>query len=221
MAAGSSSCRPQRPADAARQPALHRAGRGRGGAAHARQHSADELLAQLLAQRPLAGVLLQGRSPYTQMYLTHIDEEGNDSPAILIENSTAANRAVNLPEFVNIPPDGLLQRSMRRRPSSTPASIGPGNWPEGTVRRRDRGLAECPRTESRRCPGQQQSRLCPGAPGKVGGIHRMLGTRFAVQRPASRSAPKPGWGPGECRSGVAAQGQPWMKPCPFCAEPLN
>jgi hypothetical protein len=29
-------------------------------------------------------------------------EEGNDSPAILIENCTAANRAVNIPEFVNI-----------------------------------------------------------------------------------------------------------------------
>jgi tetratricopeptide (TPR) repeat protein len=49
----------------------------------------------------------KSRSPYTQMYLTHIDGEGNDSPAILIDNSTAANRAVNLPEFVNIVPDGL------------------------------------------------------------------------------------------------------------------
>jgi Flp pilus assembly protein TadD len=49
----------------------------------------------------------KSRSPYTQMFLTHIDEKGNDSPAILIENATAANRAVNLPEFVNIPPDGL------------------------------------------------------------------------------------------------------------------
>jgi tetratricopeptide (TPR) repeat protein len=47
------------------------------------------------------------RSPYTQMYLTHIDADGNDSPAILIDNATAANRAVNLPEFVNIPPGGL------------------------------------------------------------------------------------------------------------------
>jgi tetratricopeptide (TPR) repeat protein len=47
----------------------------------------------------------KARSPYTQMYLTHIDEYGNDSPAILIENSTAANRGVNIPEFVNIPPD--------------------------------------------------------------------------------------------------------------------
>src|SRR5271157_157307 len=50
----------------------------------------------------------KARSPYTQMYLTHIDEEGNDSPAILIDNSTAANRAVNLPEFVNIPQDGIV-----------------------------------------------------------------------------------------------------------------
>jgi tetratricopeptide (TPR) repeat protein len=47
----------------------------------------------------------KARSPYTQMYLTHIDEQGDDTPPILIENSTAANRAVNLPEFVNIPPD--------------------------------------------------------------------------------------------------------------------
>ncbi len=51
----------------------------------------------------------KSRSPYTQMYLTHIDENGVDSPAILIENSTAANRAVNIPEFVNIPPDGILK----------------------------------------------------------------------------------------------------------------
>lgn len=50
----------------------------------------------------------KARSPYTQMYLTHIAEDGSDSPAILIDNSTAANRAVNIPEFVNIPPDGLL-----------------------------------------------------------------------------------------------------------------
>ncbi|MBN1606742.1 MAG: tetratricopeptide repeat protein [Polyangiaceae bacterium] len=50
----------------------------------------------------------KSRSPYTQMYLTHIDESGNDSPAILIEESTAPNRAVNIPEFVNIPADGMV-----------------------------------------------------------------------------------------------------------------
>jgi tetratricopeptide (TPR) repeat protein len=51
----------------------------------------------------------KGRSLYTQLFLTHIDENGNDSPAILVENATAANRGVNIPEFVNIPPDGLVK----------------------------------------------------------------------------------------------------------------
>jgi tetratricopeptide (TPR) repeat protein len=51
----------------------------------------------------------KSRSPYTQMFLTHLDEDGNDSPAVLIENATAANRAVNIPEFVNIPLGGLLK----------------------------------------------------------------------------------------------------------------
>ncbi len=49
----------------------------------------------------------KARTGYTQMYLTHLDEQGNDSPPILIENATAANRAVNIPEFANIPPGGL------------------------------------------------------------------------------------------------------------------
>ena len=51
----------------------------------------------------------KSRSPYTQMFLTHIDEAGGDSPAILIENATAANRAVNIPEFVNIPENGMMK----------------------------------------------------------------------------------------------------------------
>jgi Flp pilus assembly protein TadD len=51
----------------------------------------------------------KGRSPYTQLMLTHIDEQGNDSPAILVENTTAANRAVNIPEFLNVAQDGLAK----------------------------------------------------------------------------------------------------------------
>ena len=49
----------------------------------------------------------KARSPYTRLMLTHIDAQGNDTPAILVDNTTAANRAVNIPEFVNLPPDGL------------------------------------------------------------------------------------------------------------------
>ena len=48
-------------------------------------------------------------SPYTHLMLTHIDADGNDSPAIVVENATAANRAVNIPEFVNVPPGGIAK----------------------------------------------------------------------------------------------------------------
>jgi len=40
-------------------------------------------------------------TPYTQMFLTHLDEDGNDTPPILVPGSTTANRAVNIPEFLN------------------------------------------------------------------------------------------------------------------------
>jgi Flp pilus assembly protein TadD len=49
----------------------------------------------------------KSRSPYTQLYLTHVDANGNDTPPILVDNTTAATRAVNLPEFANIPKGGL------------------------------------------------------------------------------------------------------------------
>ena len=46
-------------------------------------------------------------TPYTRLYLTHIDADGNSSPAIPIDNATDANRAVNIPEFMNVGPEGL------------------------------------------------------------------------------------------------------------------
>ena len=54
-------------------------------------------------------LVFSSKSPsfYTRLYLTHIDEEGHASPPVLIENATAANRAVNIPEFLNIGPDQL------------------------------------------------------------------------------------------------------------------
>ena len=44
---------------------------------------------------------------YTRLYLTHIDEQGHASPPVPVENATASNRAVNIPEFVNLGPEGL------------------------------------------------------------------------------------------------------------------
>ena len=49
--------------------------------------------------------------PFTQLFLTHIDENGIDTPPILVPNSTAANRAVNLPELVNLEPGELQEIS--------------------------------------------------------------------------------------------------------------
>ncbi|MBN1998516.1 PD40 domain-containing protein [candidate division KSB1 bacterium] len=40
-------------------------------------------------------------SPYTQLFLTHIDENGFSSPPVLLEQFVHKNRAVNIPEFMN------------------------------------------------------------------------------------------------------------------------
>jgi tetratricopeptide (TPR) repeat protein len=41
----------------------------------------------------------KGRGPYTQLYLTHIDGNGNDSPPVFLENMAFETRAANIPEF--------------------------------------------------------------------------------------------------------------------------
>ena len=54
----------------------------------------------------------KANTPYTQMFLTHIDAQGNDSPPVLIPDSTASNRAVNIPEFVNLRDEDLVSISV-------------------------------------------------------------------------------------------------------------
>ena len=44
---------------------------------------------------------------YTQLFLTHIDEHGNDSPPVLLERFTSPDRAANIPEFVKLPGDAI------------------------------------------------------------------------------------------------------------------
>ncbi len=39
--------------------------------------------------------------PYTQLFLTHINEDGNDSPPVYLENFSFPQYAANIPEFVN------------------------------------------------------------------------------------------------------------------------
>jgi tetratricopeptide (TPR) repeat protein len=49
----------------------------------------------------------KGNSDYTQLFLTHIDEQGRSSPAVLLDRFTAADRAANIPEFVNAAPSSI------------------------------------------------------------------------------------------------------------------
>lgn len=43
----------------------------------------------------------KANGPFTQLYLTHIDENGDDSPAVLLESFMFPNHVANIPEFVN------------------------------------------------------------------------------------------------------------------------
>jgi len=42
----------------------------------------------------------KAHGPYTQLWLTHIDADGNSSPAFCLDHLTAPDRAANIPEFL-------------------------------------------------------------------------------------------------------------------------
>lgn len=46
-------------------------------------------------------------TPYTQLFLTHIDEKGESSVPVVLSRFTEPDRAANIPEFVNVAPDGI------------------------------------------------------------------------------------------------------------------
>jgi hypothetical protein len=46
-------------------------------------------------------------TPYTELFLPHMDKSGNDSPPILLSRLSSEGLAVNVPQFVNIDPDDL------------------------------------------------------------------------------------------------------------------
>ncbi len=45
------------------------------------------------------------RRPYSELLLTHIDENGKDTPPVLLEKFSFIDRTCNIPEFVNIKPE--------------------------------------------------------------------------------------------------------------------
>jgi dipeptidyl aminopeptidase/acylaminoacyl peptidase len=51
----------------------------------------------------------KGYSDYTQLCLTHIDENGDSTPPVLLSRMTAPDRAANIPEFVNTGPKAIVR----------------------------------------------------------------------------------------------------------------
>jgi tetratricopeptide (TPR) repeat protein/WD40 repeat protein len=51
----------------------------------------------------------KANTPYTQLFLTHIDEQGNSTPAVVLDRFTGTYGAANIPEFVPLPADAIAQ----------------------------------------------------------------------------------------------------------------
>ena len=49
----------------------------------------------------------KANTAYTQLFLTHIDEQGRSTPPVLLEHFTSPDRAANIPEFVNAKPRAI------------------------------------------------------------------------------------------------------------------
>jgi tetratricopeptide (TPR) repeat protein len=49
----------------------------------------------------------KANGPYTQMWLAHMDAAGRSSPPVILAHMSAPDRAVNIPEFVNLPGDAI------------------------------------------------------------------------------------------------------------------
>ncbi len=49
----------------------------------------------------------KSHSPFTQLFLTHIDHKGQSSPPVILSHMTAPDWAANVPEFVNADPNSI------------------------------------------------------------------------------------------------------------------
>ncbi len=83
-------------------------------------------------------------TPYTQLFLTHIDEQGNSTPPVVLERFTASDRAANIPEFVKLAPDAIAKIKEQFLDAYSFLRAGmanerTGNYP-GAVRLYRRGL---------------------------------------------------------------------------------
>ena len=83
-------------------------------------------------------------TPYTQLFLTHIDEEGNSTPPVVLDRFTGTYGAANIPEFVPLPADAIAQIKEQFLDAYSFLRAGmanerTGNYP-AAVKAYDRGL---------------------------------------------------------------------------------
>jgi tetratricopeptide (TPR) repeat protein len=51
----------------------------------------------------------KANTPYTQLFLTHVDEDGNSTPPVVLDRFTGEYGAANIPEFVPIAADAIAK----------------------------------------------------------------------------------------------------------------
>jgi tetratricopeptide (TPR) repeat protein len=86
----------------------------------------------------------KANTPYTQLFLTHIDEQGNSTPPVVLERFTGEDRAANIPEFVPIASNAIAKIQERFLDAYSFLRAGmanerTGNYP-GAIRLYRRGL---------------------------------------------------------------------------------
>ncbi len=87
----------------------------------------------------------KANTAYTQLFLTHIDEDGQSTPPVVLERFTGSDRAANIPEFVPLPADAIAKIKEQFLDAYSFLRAGmanerTGNYP-GAVRAYERGLA--------------------------------------------------------------------------------
>ena len=90
----------------------------------------------------------KANTPYTQLFLTHIDDEGQSTPPVVLDRFTDDDRAANIPEFVPLSAASIARIEERFLDAYSFLRAGmanerTGNY-AGAVRAYERGLAVAP-----------------------------------------------------------------------------
>ena len=91
----------------------------------------------------------KANTPYTQLFLTHIDEEGHSTPPVVLDRFTGTYGAANIPEFVPLPADAIAEIKEQFLDAYSFLRAGMANERTGNysaaVKAYDRGLAVEPK----------------------------------------------------------------------------